>query len=49
MTGLLNTENTECQSTEVQTLRERWANDVLKYYLMKGYIANQSFAEPEKR
>ena len=44
MTVTLNTENTEWQ-----TLRERWANDVLKHYLMKGYFANQSIAEPEKR
>ena len=44
MTVLLNAED-----TERQTLRERWANDVLKHYLMKGYFSNQSNAEPEKR
>ena len=43
----LNTENTERQDTEWQTVREQWANDVLKHYLMKGYFANQSNAKPE--
>ena len=38
MTRSFNTENTECQSAETQTLRERWANDVLNHYLMKGIL-----------
>ena len=46
MTVLLNTEKTE--STEREKLRERWANDVLKHYLMNGYFASQGTAEPEQ-
>ena len=49
MTALLNTKTPEYQGTERETLREQWANDVLKHYLMKGYFADQSIAEPEKR
>ena len=49
MTVLLNTKTPDYQGAEIESLREQWANDVLKHYLMKGYFANQSNAEPEKR
>ena len=49
MTVLLNTKTPDYQGAEIESLREQWANDVLKHYLMKGYFANQSIAEPEKR
>ena len=49
MTVLLNTKAPDYQDTEIESIREQWANDVLKHYLMKGYFANQSIAEPEKR
>ena len=49
MTALLNAESPEYQGTKKEKLRERWANEVLKHYLMKGYFSNQSNVEPEKR
>ena len=49
MTVLLNTKTPDYQGAEIESLREQWAKDVLKHYLMKGYFANQSNAEPEKR
>ena len=49
MTVFINTKAQEYQSMESESLREQWANDVLKHYLMKGYFANQIIAEPEKR